>query len=131
MAAVLASVIAGIVAFPLVFGREFLADFDANGFPLIFIMFTYAVAPGIAAVLIIHCLLRCPAVARAVDLVLFVALAAGASFLLFVVTAAPSIASVFQPMAAYQTVSAAAGGLVFWLLAGRWRSGIESTEKPA
>jgi hypothetical protein len=131
MVAVLASVVAGIVAFPLVFGREFLADFAANGFPLLFIMFTYAVAPGIAAVPIIHGLLRSPSVSRAVDLVLFVSLAAGASFLLFVVTIAPSIAAAFQPMAAYQTTSGAAGGLVFWLLAGRWRGGIKSTERPA
>jgi hypothetical protein len=131
MVAVLASVVASIVAFPLVFGREFLADFAANGFPLLFIMLTYAVAPGIAGVLIIHGLLRSHSVSRAVDLVLFVSLAAGASFLLFVVTMAPGIVSAFQPMAAYQTASGATGGLAFWLLTGRWRRGVERAESPA
>ncbi len=131
VAAVLASVIAGFVAFPLVFGHEFLADFEANGFPLFFIMLTYAVAPGIAGVLIINGLLRSPSVSRAADLVLFVSLAAGAGFLLFVVTAAPSIASAFQPMAAHQSVSGASGGLVFWLLTGRWRRSVKRAERPA
>jgi hypothetical protein len=125
-AAVLASVVASVVALHIVFDREFLASFAESGFALLFIIVTYAIAPGILGLLVVHGLLRLSTGSRAGDLVLYVLLAAAAGFVLFAVTVAPNFAALFQPMAAYQTVSAAFGGLLFWLLTGRWRAAIEA-----
>lgn len=137
-AAALASIIAGAITLRLVFGREFLADFDDNGFPLLLIMLTYAIVPGVASLLVVNGLLRISPVSKVRDLLLFVGFTTVIGLLLFFVLSgfsapagAPAPATSFQPMAAYQTVSAAIGGLLFWLLSGRWRTVRNGTAEAA
>jgi len=129
MAAVFASAIASVIGLHVAFGREFLADFDDNGLPLLLFMIPYAFAPGLVGLLVLHGLLRISRVSRGRDLVVFVSLAAGIAFLTFlalsVMATSPSktaLATVLNPFAAYSTASGAIGGLIFWLLSGRWRS---------
>jgi hypothetical protein len=126
-AALLASVIAGATGLVAVFGRGLFAP-PADTF--IVAGLAYAVIPGVPALLAVRRLLRNSQAGTARDLGSYVSLAAFAAllwFLPFVGLYVPydrtnAVAAVGE-MAGYHALSGAIGGLVFWLLTLRQRTG--------
>jgi hypothetical protein len=126
IAAAVASCVAGGIGLRLAFDREWLGDFEDNGFALLLIILHYVFA-GLPGLLVMHALLRKSVAPRWRDLATYIALASGIGLVWFVVSAGspPPDAS----MIAYGTWSGAVAGLLFWLLTGRWLPASDGTKR--
>lgn len=126
LAALLASIIAGMTGLVLVFGRGLL---EPPGDAFITAGLVYAVIPGVPALLAIRRLLRKSQAGTARDLantMLLAAVAAVLWFLPFVGVFVPydktnAVAAIGE-MACAHALSGAIGGLAFWLLKRRGRN---------